>query len=152
MVAPELSLDRGRPPRLPARGWSELAPLRPLPDGARDPDLPRLLQRHGSIVPLGPLVQFTGERALDTLELSVCLDERGEAEGLLYEDAGDGWGFERGEYRVTRLTARRVGGALEVMAEAVEGQWPHAPRPIRAWIAEEGDPLTTGRGRTRGRR
>lgn len=149
LVAPELSLDRDREHRLPKSGWAEMVPLRPLPDGARDPDLPRLLQRQGSIVPLGPLVQFTGERALDTLELSVCLDERGEAEGLLYEDAGDGWGFERGEYRVTRFTARRAGGEVEVLAEAVEGQWPHAPRPIRAWIAEDGDPLSTGRGRPR---
>jgi alpha-glucosidase len=116
-----------------------MAPLRPRSDGTRDPDLPRILQRRGSVVPLGPLVQFTGERALDTLEVSVCLDERGGAEGLLYEDAGDGWGFERGEYRVTRLRARRVGGVLEVVAEVVEGDWPMAPRPIRSWLAEDGD-------------
>jgi alpha-glucosidase len=145
MVVPDLRLGRDRPQRLPAAHWAEMAPLRPLPDGSRDPDLPRIFQRRGSVVPLGPLVQHTGERGLDTLEVSVCFDGEGRAEGVLYEDAGDGWGFERGEYRVTRFQARREGDAVALTFRVVEGDWPSAPRPTRSWIAEDGDPRTPRR-------
>jgi alpha-glucosidase len=139
MVVADLSPDRARAHALPRRGWAEIAPLAPRPDGSRDPDLPRLLQRRGSVVPLGPVVQFVDQRPLDTLEVSVCLDERGRAEGALYEDAGDGFGHERGEYRVTRFAARREGGEVRVEASVVEGAWPAAPRPLVARVVGPGD-------------
>ena len=53
-----------------------------------------LFVRAGSIVPLGPLVQFAGEKPADPLELRVY---RG-ADGAftLYEDEGDNYNYERG--------------------------------------------------------
>lgn len=140
MVAPDLTPDRARSHALPKRGWVEIAPLAPGADGRRDPDLPRLFQRRGSIVPVGPVVQFADERLLDTLEVLVALDDAGRAEGLLYEDAGDGFGFERGEYRVTRLTARREGDAVRVEAARVEGAWPEVTRPLVVRVAGTGPP------------
>jgi alpha-glucosidase len=130
-VAPDLTPLRNRRPELP-RGWGSVSTLGRLSDGARDPDLPRLLQRPGSIVPLGPVMQWTGERSVDSLELLVCLDSSGVATGELYEDAGDGFGHERGEFLVTRFTARRGGdGAIAVTTSRVEGEWPLRERPVR---------------------
>jgi alpha-D-xyloside xylohydrolase len=53
-----------------------------------------LFARAGSIVPLGPIVQFAGEKPADPLELRVY---RG-ADGAftLYEDEGDSYRYECG--------------------------------------------------------
>jgi len=53
-----------------------------------------LFARAGAIVPLGPVVQFAGEKPADPLELRVY---RG-ADGAftLYEDEGDSYRYERG--------------------------------------------------------
>ena len=52
--------------------------------------------RAGSIVPLGPEMQYTGEKAWDELELRLYPG----ADGCftLYEDEGDGYNYERGVY------------------------------------------------------
>jgi alpha-glucosidase len=75
----------------------------PLP--SPDPDLPQLLFRGGSIVPLGPVVQHVDEKPLDPLTLVVSMSGRGEARGQLYEDAGDGFAHEEGMFRLTTYHA-----------------------------------------------
>ncbi|GLT91332.1 hypothetical protein SLE2022_092240 [Rubroshorea leprosula] len=55
------------------------------------PDLPALYLRGGSIIPLGPPIQHIGEsNPSDDLTLLIALDENGKAEGVLFEDDGDG--------------------------------------------------------------
>lgn len=106
-----------RPPILP--GWRSFeVPGLPEHDPAQ---LPRLFIRPGAIVPLGPAVQHAEERPLDPLTLLVHRDTTGHAQGRLYEDAGDGYGFRAGEYRLSKLTAA-PGGA--VTAEIIAGVWP----------------------------
>ena len=46
--------------------------------------------RGGAILPLGRVVQSTTEALLDPLTLMVSLDAEGRAEGVLYEDGGEG--------------------------------------------------------------
>jgi len=53
-----------------------------------------LFARAGSIVPLGPVVQFAGEKAADPLELRVYRGAGGAF--TLYEDEGDSYRYERG--------------------------------------------------------
>jgi alpha-D-xyloside xylohydrolase len=69
-----------------------LAPLERIP----------LFVRAGSIVPLGPSVQYAGEKPADPIELRVY---RG-ADGAftLYEDEGDNYNYERGKYVTIPLT------------------------------------------------
>lgn len=113
-------------------GWHRIDHL---VDGARSHEvaaalLPELYVREGAIVALGPVMEFVGQRALDPLTLIVALDAKGEAEGAMYEDAGDGYEHERGGYRLTTYRARhdgqevrmeeRVEGRLEKVARAVE--------------------------------
>jgi alpha-glucosidase len=131
LVVPDLDRDRRREPSLPDGGWAEVTYFNRLPNGSRDPNLPQLFQRSGSIVPLGPRIQYVDEAPLDTLTLLVHPDADGEALGLLYEDAGDGYGYTRGEYRVTEIRARREGGGFRVETHRIEGDWPAIERPVR---------------------
>jgi alpha-glucosidase len=59
-----------------------------------------LLVRAGSVVPMWPLMQHTGERPVDTLTLHLY---PGTGESLLYEDDGHTTSFRHGHYRLTRF-------------------------------------------------
>ncbi|MFT3789438.1 MAG: glycoside hydrolase family 31 protein [Tepidisphaeraceae bacterium] len=57
--------------------------------------------RAGSIVPMGPDVQHSGERLDAPIELRIHSGRDGRFD--LYDDAGDGYGYERGEHSITLL-------------------------------------------------
>ena len=52
--------------------------------------------RAGSILPLGPEMQYVGEKAWDNLEMRVY--PGADASILLYEDEGDNYNYEKGTY------------------------------------------------------
>ena len=52
--------------------------------------------RAGSILPLGPEMQYVGEKAWDNLELRVYPGANGSF--ILYEDEGDNYNYEKGQY------------------------------------------------------
>ena len=52
--------------------------------------------RAGSILPLGPEMQYVGEKAWDNLEIRIYPGADGEF--TLYEDEGDGYNYEQGYY------------------------------------------------------
>ena len=52
--------------------------------------------RAGSILPLGPEMQYVGEKSWDNLELRVYPGANGSF--TLYEDEGDGYNYEKGAY------------------------------------------------------
>lgn len=57
-----------------------------------------LFIRAGSIVPMGPIVQYTGEKTADTLEIRVYKGADGSFD--LYEDEGDNYNYEKGKCTV----------------------------------------------------
>lgn len=61
-----------------------------------------LFVRAGSILPLGPDVQYSGEKAWDNLTL--CLYPGADGAFTLYEDGGDGYAYERGERTEIAMT------------------------------------------------
>jgi len=77
-----------------------------------------LYVRAGAIVPLGPDVQYDGQKPWDDLEVRVFPGADGHF--TLYEDAGDGYAYERGEYTETGFSLH--GGVLTV--EARRGSFP----------------------------
>jgi alpha-glucosidase len=93
-------------------------------------DLPGLFVREGAIVPAGPDIQFTGEKALDPLTLIVNPDHAGRASGVLYEDAGEGFGYQRGEYLLTTYRATSEGGVVTVAIDSAEGSMARPPRTL----------------------
>ena len=52
--------------------------------------------RAGSILPLGPEMQYVGEKSWDNLEIRVYPGADGQF--TLYEDEGDSYNYERGVY------------------------------------------------------
>lgn len=95
-----------------------------------DPDLPELWLRAGSILPVGPSLQHTGERPLDRLWLHVALDREGRASGELYEDAGEGHAHEAGAFRLTRFDARLAGDTVTIRSTHLGGQLERPHRTI----------------------
>lgn len=58
--------------------------------------------RAGTILPVGPDVQYATEKPWDDLEVRIYPGADGTF--TLYEDAGDGFGYEKGEYTETVFT------------------------------------------------
>ena len=58
--------------------------------------------REGSILPLGPVVQYAGEKPADPIELRVYPGQDGHFD--LYEDEGDSYRYEQGARAIIPLT------------------------------------------------
>lgn len=93
------------------------------------PDLPTLYLQGGSIIPAGPPIQHVGEaNPTDDLSLIMALDENGKAEGVLFEDDGDGNDFNRGKYLLSYYVAELQSSVVTVTISKTEGSW---KRPMR---------------------
>jgi alpha-D-xyloside xylohydrolase len=57
--------------------------------------------RAGSVIPMGPSVQHASEGVDAPIELRIYPGADGEY--AYYEDAGEGWGYERGEYALVKM-------------------------------------------------
>jgi len=57
-----------------------------------------LFVKAGSIIPIGKLIQYTGEKSADTLEIRVYKGADGKFD--LYEDEGDNYNYEKGKYTI----------------------------------------------------
>ncbi|MFZ4115705.1 MAG: TIM-barrel domain-containing protein [Chthoniobacterales bacterium] len=95
---------------------------------------PFLKIRGGAIVPLGRIIQNTNEESLRPLTLLVCLDEKGEASGILYEDQGNGFEYQQGNYALTRYHAKREGENVIVTKTERQGTYPIADRNIKVEV------------------
>ncbi len=126
LVIPQLMPDRTRTPIMPKGVWRKVE----LVGEANHPDLPELRVREGGIVPLGPVMEYSSEKALDPLTLVVSLDTRGQATGTLYEDAGDGFGYQKGEYLLTTYQAKQEGDKVTVTVLKTEGQMARPERSV----------------------
>ena len=62
--------------------------------------------RGGSILPIGPDVQYSGEKVWDNLEIRVYPGAN--AEFTLYEDRGDGYDYEPVSYTHLTLPTKRI--------------------------------------------
>jgi alpha-D-xyloside xylohydrolase len=54
--------------------------------------------KSGSIIPMGKVMQYTGEKSNDTLEIRIY--KGANAEFNLYEDEGDNYNYKKGKYTV----------------------------------------------------
>ena len=76
--------------------------------------------RAGSILPLGPEMQYVGEKAWDNLELRLYPGADGSF--TLYEDEGDGYNYERGIY--TTITFRWNDRSRTLTIGSRQGEYP----------------------------
>jgi alpha-glucosidase len=83
-------------------------------------DLP-VYVRGGSIVPLQPLVQSTGEIPKGPLELRVYSGP--DCHGSIYQDDGISFAFQQGEFLRQSFTCETEAGSVRVKLSAREGSW-----------------------------
>ncbi|MEM8835258.1 MAG: TIM-barrel domain-containing protein [Planctomycetota bacterium] len=87
-----------------------------------DPFLPTLTLLGGNIVPAGDIIQHTGDNGIASqLTLIVALDENGNATGELYEDDGDGFDFQTGDFLHSVYTASTTGNQVTISLASEDG-------------------------------
>lgn len=124
LVVASILPDGSRVPVMPKGLWAEIM----LSGNA---DLPHLFVKGGGIVPTGPIVQYVGEKPLGELSLLICLDENGKASGTFYDDAGDGYGYQKGDFRLSHFVADVEGDELVVRESSAEGSRPRSWKSIK---------------------
>ena len=91
-----------------------------------------LLVRAGAIIPLGPLVQHTGERPLDELTLQIY--PHGTSRFELYEDDGRSNAYRRGLYALTPITCVAQAGRVTFRIGAPTGDRSVVPAGRRSLL------------------
>jgi alpha-D-xyloside xylohydrolase len=79
-----------------------------------------LFVKAGSILPLGPRVQYANEKPGAPIELRVYPGADGTFN--FYEDTGDGWGYEKGEFSVIPMSWDN--GSRTLTIGAAQGSFP----------------------------
>ena len=76
--------------------------------------------RAGSVIPMGPDVQYTSEKPWDSLVIAVYPGADGSF--TLYEDEGDGYGYERGLFSTITFRWHDASGEITICAR--KGRFP----------------------------
>lgn len=82
--------------------WTD-APLDTLP----------LFVKAGSVIPHYPVQQYVGEKKIEVLALHVYHVE-GELTSTLYEDAGEGYGYQHGQYNIIKFEVKGTKKSLHL--------------------------------------
>ena len=77
------------------------------------------------------LYQNTEEYATDSLTLFVALDANGMAQGSLYEDKGNGYEFQTGDFAEYEIAASLQGKTLSATLKQTAGNRKHSSRSLR---------------------
>lgn len=156
LAAPVLEADTiQRDVLLPPGGWVDwwtgerfMGPARVRVNAPMD-ILP-LFAREGAIIPMGPVMEYTGQRPEEPLTL-VCYLGDGDgarAAGTLYEDDGATTDYERGAWRQTRYTGERSGNRVTITASQPEGAYESGPRETIVELRLPHPPMTPHRVRS----
>jgi alpha-glucosidase len=84
--------------------------------------------RAGAIIPMGPEMNYVGEKAIDPMTFEIYPDESGNASTALYEDDGASPAYKQGAFRRTRVSVSRSGDAFQIKIDAPEGSYNPGPR------------------------
>ena len=91
--------------------------------------------RGGAIIPMGPEMNYTGEKPSDPLSFHIYADERGQASTSLYEDDGSSPAYQQGVFRRTSVTATSSNGVVQLSVGAPEGTYNPGKRNLLFVIA-----------------
>ena len=129
---------------LPAGGWYDFWTQERLA-GAReisrnvDLETTPLYIRAGSILPLGPVKQFTGEKVEQPLCLSVY--PGADASFLLYEDDGSSFNYRKGEWMGIRMDWHESNRTLTLRLAAESRMMPPLRRNLKVTLGQETRPV-----------
>jgi alpha-glucosidase len=85
-------------PYLPDGNWRKIYHIGE--SSENDGYQPDLRLKAGSILPLGQIIQSTASYYTDSITLLIAPDDQLTANGKLYNDAGDGYGYLAGEFAI----------------------------------------------------
>jgi alpha-glucosidase len=91
---------------------------------------PALYVKANTPIPMGPDADHTGQRPTDPLTLLVYPAE-GVGESTLYEDAGDGFGYEAGEYARRRISCESSDARITIGLGEREGSFVPERKEVR---------------------
>ena len=89
-----------------------------------------LFVRGGAILPLGPEMNYVGEKASDPLDFEIYPDARGEAATSLYEDDGLTEDYRQGSFRQTSVSYRHAPAGDQIDIGAAQGSYRPAARDL----------------------
>jgi alpha-glucosidase len=122
-------------PALPKGKWTTVSLAGE--KSSKDPYQPDVKIRAGAIVPLGMYIQNTTEYTTSELTLLVSLDKNGQAKGTLYEDEGNGFGYQKGDFLLSTIVAKKVGGQVKVSILPSKGKRKPIKRKITIVVVGE---------------
>ena len=104
---------------------------------------PAIYVKANTPIPMGPDAAHTGEKPTDPLTLIVYPTE-GAGESTIYEDSGDGFGYEAGEYARRRISCESSDNRITIRLGEREGSFV----PERGEVRLELRGVTTAQGVT----
>ncbi len=103
-------------------------------------DVVPMFVRAGAIIPVGPALNYVGEKPVDPITFNIYPDDAGSAYAKLYEDDGLSPAYKSGGFRRTTLSVRRDARGFTVSIGPVEGSHDPGPRKFNFVVkASEGD-------------
>jgi len=129
LIVPNLEESGSSKAKEPGGRWREIRVAGENPD--TDVNQPRIKIRSGAIIPTGPLVQSTVDYKIDTLTLWVNPDSVGKAQGVLYEDEGEGYGYQQGNYRLTTYICLPNDTGVTIKVKESKGSYIPAARILK---------------------
>jgi alpha-glucosidase len=93
--------------------------------------------RAGSIIPMGPQMNYVGEKPSDPITFAIYPDEKGSASTTLYEDDGLSPAYKEGAFRRTTIAVKQVAGGYNATISAPEGRHNPGPRKLSFIIISE---------------
>jgi len=97
--------------------------------------------RGGAIIPMGPEMKYVGDKPVDPITFAIYPDEKGSAWAMLYEDDGISPAYERGVFRRTNVSVKRVAGRYEANISAPDGNYSQGHRKFSLVIQSSGVPF-----------
>jgi alpha-glucosidase len=96
--------------------------------------------REGAIVPIAPPMEYTSQKPVDPLIVTVYPLKDGEISTYtLYQDSGDTRGYQTGEAAWTKITATQSGTDTTIEIAPVKGSYPGMPASRKYEIRFVGD-------------
>jgi alpha-glucosidase (family GH31 glycosyl hydrolase) len=93
-----------------------------------------LFVRAGSLLPLGPVKQYTGENVEEPLAISIY--PGADSSFLLYEDDGSSFNYRKGEWMGIQMTWNDASRTLRLQLAAGSRMLPPRARPITVQMAD----------------
>ena len=99
--------------------------------------------RGGAIIPMGPEMNYVGEKPFDPVTFNIYPDEKNSASTTLYEDDGLTPSYKQDGFRRTTVNADRTPRGFTVTIAAPQGRYNPGSRKLSFVIKSDRTPTTT---------